>query len=243
MKKINGKILAIIPARDGSKGIPKKNLQKIGGISLIGHAANSINNCEYIDKAIISTDSQEMANEARKFGIEVPFIRPPELSDDKALGVDVWRHAWLTSEDYFNTKFEYSIFIEPTSPLRKSEDLDKTLEMLFDSNFSAAATVSRTPAHFTPHKTLKVQDSGTIGFYLDEGARFSRRQEIPNYYHRNGICYAARRDHVVGKGLTIEEDTLAVIIDRPIVNIDDQIDLDFAEWLIERAQKHPITND
>ena len=92
----------------------------------------------------------------------------------------------------------------------------------------AAATVSQTPAHYTPHKTLTVED-GTIGFYLEGGAGYSLRQSIPNYFHRNGICYCVTREALMEAGEILEQDCAAVIIDRPVVNIDEPFDFELAQ--------------
>ena len=141
---------------------------------------------DWIDAAIISTDDQDMAEEGRKFGLDVPFMRPAHLSSDTALGIDVWQHAWVTSETHYGKRFELSIILEPTSPLRRSEDVKRTVKTIIQEGHPAAATVSPTPAHYSPHKTLTVSGNGIIGFYLMGGAKFSLRQSIPQYYHRMG---------------------------------------------------------
>ncbi len=230
------KILAVVPARGGSKGISCKNLRSVGGLSLIARAARIAKSLDWIDGAIISTDSLEMADEGRKYGLDVPFIRPAHLASDKALGIDVWQHAWLASEEYYGKRFDISIMLEPTSPLRRSEDVTLTVRTLIDGAHPAAATVSPTPAHYSPHKTLEVSESGIIKFYLKDGAKYSIRQSIPQYYHRNGICYAAVREHVVDKHMIIDMDTAAVIIDRQVVNIDDLFDLELADWLVKKQE-------
>ena len=103
-----------------------------------------------------------------------------------------------------------------------------------ESNCDAAATVSRAPAHFTPHKCLTLAENDIIGFYHQDGPQFSIRQKIPNYYFRNGICYALKRHTLIEKGFIIEENCKAVVIERHVVNIDDQHDLEYAEFLFQR---------
>ena len=228
------KILTVIPARGGSKGIPRKNLCTVGGISLVGHAVKSALALEWIDRTILSTDDDEIAAEGLKYGAAVPFMRPPDLSSDQARSSDMWKHAWLASEDHFNQTFDISILLEPTSPLRRPEDILATVDTLVESGCDAAATFSRAPAHFTPHKCLTLDDNGIIGFYHEEGSNFSIRQKIPQYYYRNGICYAVKRRTLVEKELIIEENCKAVIIDRPVVNIDDLHELAYAEFLLQK---------
>jgi CMP-N,N'-diacetyllegionaminic acid synthase len=128
------------------------------------------------------------------------------------------------------------VLLEPTSPLRRPEDVERTLRALIDAGAPAAATVSPMPAHYTPHKTLKINEKGEIEFYLEDGARHSLRQGIPAYYHRNGLCYAVTRDHLVDKGRIIDRHAIAVVVDRPVVNIDDMFELELAEWLLEREK-------
>ncbi len=224
-------ILAIIPARGGSKSIPGKNLCKIGQHSLVGWAALLANNLSIIDEKIISTDNLEIAEEAKEYGLEVPFLRSAELSNDTASSLDMWRDAWIRSESYFKRNFDISILLEPTSPLRTIDDVSKTVDTLINDNVGCVVTVSETPAHFTPHKTLKVSEKNEVSFYLENGANFSLRQKIPQYYHRNGICYAVTRDHLLNKGLLLEKNAKAIVIDRHVVNIDDPFDLEMARWL------------
>jgi CMP-N-acetylneuraminic acid synthetase len=228
------KILAVIPARGGSKGIPRKNLCQVAGISLVGHAAKVAQSLEWIDRTILSTDDEEIAREGQKYGLEVPFMRPAELASDTARSHDVWKHVWLTSEKHFKEHYDISVLLEPTSPLRRPEDITLTVVALMESNCDAASTVSRAPAHFTPHKCLTLAENGIIGFYHPNGRQFSIRQEIPPYYFRNGICYALKRHTLLEKGLILEENCKGVIITRPIVNIDDKHDLEYAEFLFRK---------
>lgn len=228
------KILAVIPARGGSKGIPRKNLRKIAGTSLVGHAAKIVQSIAWIDRSILSTDDAEIVEEGRNWGLDVPFIRPAELAADDAGSTDMWKHAWLESEAHFEGKFDISILLEPTSPLRLVEDITRTVDALIDSGCDAAATFSRAPAHFTPYKCLTVDAKGIIGFYHKCGRQFSIRQKIPHFYFRNGICYAVKRHTLIEKGMIIEENCKAVIIERPVVNIDDDHELEIAEFLFQK---------
>jgi CMP-N-acetylneuraminic acid synthetase len=230
------KILAVVPARGGSKGIPRKNLCRLAGRSLVAHAARAAGALKWLDRAVLSTDDEEIAAEGRRCGLEVPFMRPPELAADLAGSVEMWQHAWRASEAHFSERFDISILLEPTSPLRRPEDISSTVDALISGSCAAAATVSRAPAHFTPHKCLTVSAAGIIGFYHDQGRRFSTRQKIPAYYFRNGICYAVRRDTLLEKAAIIEDDCRAVVIERPVVNIDDLHDLQYAEFLMKKRK-------
>ena len=227
-------LLAVVPARGGSKGIPRKNLQPVGGRSLIAHAAAVASSLDAVDTAIISTDDEEMAEEGRRHGLEVPFLRPPELAGDHVDAVATWRHAWQEAERHYGRRFELSVLLEPSSPLRRPDDVARTVQALFDGRHLAAATVSRTPAHYTPHKTLVIDDHGELRPLLPPELSPSLRQQIPRQYHRNGVCYAVRRSTLLEGGTIVEESCAAVVIDRPVVNIDEPYDLELAEWLLQR---------
>ena len=160
------KVLAVVPARGGSKGIPRKNLRKIAGLSLIARAARVIGALPWIDRAVISTDDADMAEEGRRYGLDVPFMRPAALAGDTSSGPDVLHHAWTEGEKHYGMQFDYALYLEPTSPLRRAEDVEATFKHLLSGPYQSAATVSRSPGHFTPHKCLLVDERGLIRFYL-----------------------------------------------------------------------------
>tara|TARA_B100001248_G_scaffold92443_1_gene68582 strand:+ start:31 stop:747 length:717 start_codon:yes stop_codon:yes gene_type:complete len=230
-------ILAVIPARGGSKGIPRKNLRKISGKSLIKHAADICKALPFLDYSIISTDDKEMANEARDCGLEVPFLRPKILGTDNASSVDMWTHAWLTCEKILNKNFDISILLEPTSPLRVPNDIELCLNKLIKNDFPAVATVSLMPAHYRPQKALEINKEGKIDFYLPNDYSYVPRQKIPPYYYRNGICYAVTRRKLIEQKTILDESCYAMLIDREVINIDDPFDLELAEFLFKRSLK------
>ncbi|PKN26378.1 MAG: hypothetical protein CVU64_17965 [Deltaproteobacteria bacterium HGW-Deltaproteobacteria-21] len=231
-------VLAVVPARGGSKSIPRKNLCQVEGTSLVGRAALTLKALAWVDRSILSTDDQEIAAEGRVHGLEVPFMRPAEFAADLSRSVDMWRHAWLESENHYGMRFDISILLEPTSPLRRPGDVEKTVSALLDGDCLSAATLSIAPAHFTPHKCLRVDKEGLVKFYLENGAGYNVRQNIPEkYYFRNGVCYAVKRETVVDKLQIMEERCAAVIIDRPLVNIDEPFDLELAGFLLQREKR------
>lgn len=232
-------VLAVVPARGGSRGIPRKNLADVGGATLIARAARVALAVPRVSHAVLTTDDAEMAEEGRRSGLAVPFLRPVELAGDLATGVDTWRHAWLAAEEAFGRRFEVSVLLEPSSPLRRVEDVDRTLDALASGPHRAAATVSRTPAHFTPHKTLTIDEGGRLAPLLDAASSPSLRQLVPTQYHRNGLCYAAHRSTVVDERTTVERDCVAVVVERPVVNIDEPFDLEVARWLADRERDTP----
>jgi CMP-N,N'-diacetyllegionaminic acid synthase len=227
-------VLAVVPARGGSKGIPRKNLAQVGGKTLIERVAQVAANLPWLDAAVLSTDDEEIAAEGRRCGLTVPFRRPAELAADHAGAAEMWQHAWLECERIYGRRFDLSVLLEPTSPLRGPEDVERTLAAIVAQGHASAVTVSRTPAHYVPEKTLAVR-SGIIEFYKPEGASVRQRQQLPAYYHRNGACYAVRRALLIEEGHFLGRDCAAVIIDRPMVNIDEPLDLALAELLVARS--------
>ena len=232
MSLANKNILAVIPARGGSKTVPKKNMRKICGRTLIQHAYDCVKQLPWIDATVLSTDDEEIAVHGKDLGLGVPCLRPPKLATDDAKSIDVWIHAWLTSEKYYGKRFDISILLEPTSPMRLAEDIDQAIQKLLSTNSDAVATISRTPGHYTPHKTLQLSEDGNIEPFLRDGLKYSIRQSIPNYFHRNGICYAVTRKSLIDNHNLMEHNCLPLIIERHIVNIDEEIDIKFAEFLL-----------
>lgn len=229
----NNNILAVIPARGGSKGIPRKNLRNIHGKSLIAHASDCINQLDWIDAVVLSSDDEEICTHAQDSNIDVPFTRPEVLSTDDAKSIDVWKHAWLYCENHYNKIFDISVLIEPTSPMRTPDDITNAVTLLIEKKAFSVASVSKTPGHYTPHKTLQLSEAGFIDPYLEGGVKYSIRQHIPDYYHRNGICYATTRESLIDNNNLMEKRCIPLVIERPVVNIDEEIDLKLAEVLLQ----------
>lgn len=229
-------VLAVVPARGGSKGIPRKNLCKVGGLSLIAHAARTARSLAWIDRAVLSTEDAEMADEGRRHGLEVPFTRPAELATDTAGPAAMWRHAWLASEEAFGCVFDVSLLLQPTTPLRRPEEVERTLAALFDGGHGAACTVCRVPGDFLPERCLRLGDDGRLSFYLPEGREVTRRQDAPHLYYRDGTCYARTRRSMIEEARDVEDDCAGVVIEHFVVNIDDAFELELAEFLLGRGE-------
>lgn len=185
----NKKILGIIPARVGSKGLPNKNIRILNGKPLIAWSIEEAQKSKYIDKLIVSTDGNEIAEIARSYGVDVPFMRPKELATDIAKSEDVLIHAI----NYLKKKgenFDYLVLIEPTSPLRTVDDIDKPLEILIDHN-EAKAIVSVAPLEAShPEFTVTIQENGLIKPYLGSSRIESkRRQDLDDVYFFEGTIY------------------------------------------------------
>jgi CMP-N-acetylneuraminic acid synthetase len=224
-------VLAVVPARSGSKGIPDKNLALIGGVSLIGLAGLTLADVPEVDARVISTDSQRYADEAVRYGLAAPFLRPPELSTDTATAIDTMVHAVLESERQFGRRFDIALIVEPTSPLRTSADISLTIRRLVEANAASAVTVSPVPTKFHPLKILKGDADGRLSYFDTSGAAITGRQQLHGgLFYRNGVCYALRRQTLIDQRTIFTPDTVGVVIDRPLVNLDDPEELEWARW-------------
>ena len=226
-------VLAVVPARGGSKGLRKKNLIEIGGLSLIAHAAKTVSSLPWIDHAVISSDEQEMMNEGIRYGLSAPFKRPLNLAGDYVDSIDVWQHAFEESEKHWKINFDITILLEPTSPYRNSDDVKAAVRKLADEEYDSVLTVSETDSKAHPLKQL-VFDGGNITHYDPKADAIVARQQLCQVYHRNGVAYVMTKDCLMNIGKIMNKNTTAIVVDRPVVNIDTESDVRFAEYLFAR---------
>lgn len=227
-------MLAVVPARGGSKGIPRKNLQRVGPHSLIGWAARTAADLPWLDASVLSTDDEEMAEEGRRVGLDVPFMRPDEFATDVAGSVGMWQHAWRASEEHYGQRFDLSVLLQPTTPLRDPVDVERCLAAVVEGGHRAATTVSEVPGHYVYEKCLLADNEGVLRFAAD-GRGVSRRQDAPRYLHRNGLCYVVTRETLLDHGHIVEDDCVGVEVEGLVVNIDDPIELELAAFMHTRS--------
>ena len=194
MKKY--KILGVIPARAGSKGIPNKNIIDSGGQPLIKYTIDAAIGSKLITDCIVSTDSKEIASLSESFGLAAPFIRPKHLSDDRSLSLPVMEHAINFMEKKFGIIYDKIIMLQPTSPLRSSEDIDKALSILISTKADSVISVVEVEANH-PLRMKRIVNNRLVN-YIDQGYEDMRpRQELPPVYIRNGAIYATSRDVLI----------------------------------------------
>lgn len=230
------RVLAVVPARSGSKGIPDKNMIEVDGRSLIAWTGLCLEQCASLDCAVISTDSERYAEEGRRHGLEAPFLRPPELSSDLATALDTVTHALLATEERSGEHFDIILVTEPTCPLRRPEDVEGTLRTLVERGADSAVAVSRADAKFHPRKALRMVGT-RLEYYEPSGATVTARQTLEPLYYRNGACYAITRRCLLELQMIIGPVCEAYPIDRWLPNIDDPRDVALARFLVaEQAQ-------
>lgn len=221
-------ILAIIPARGGSKGVPLKNIHPLLGKPLVSHVASVVDAVPYIDKAVVSTDDPQIAAVARDAGLEVPFERPAELAGDLVGDHEVLVHALLETERVSGRSYDVVLMLQPTSPMRRSEHVTLAIERLADETWDAIWSVSRTDSRYHPRKQLTVGDGDRMHPYEDQLAMVPRQQLSP-VFHRNGAVYAFTRACLLEQRTIFGASTGALVIDEPMVSIDTLADFDLVE--------------
>ena len=229
------RVVAIIPARSGSKGIPHKNIQEIAGKPLLAYTIEAALKSKYVNRVIVSTDSFEIAKIAKSYGAEVPFLRPSELAMDDTPMVAVIQHAvrYLeTVEQYF---VNIVVILQPTSPLRKTKYIDEAIEKLIKSNADSVIAVCEVKHH--PF-WLFILDGDKARPFIEEGLSITRRQELPKVYSVNGAVYVVRKDVLFKENSIIGKNTRAIVMPREeSVDIDDYFDLFIAEMTIKYWKK------
>jgi len=233
---INGKkVLAVILARGGSKGIKKKNITPINGHPLISYSIAAALNSKHIDKLVVSSDSQEILKVAKDYGADVPFVRPNKFSGDTVPSVTALKHAVIESEEFYNTHYDYIVELPCVSPLRDSSDVDKVLKILdkkkMDSVISYVSTGEKHPIRL---KRIKKNIVSNFCKEYPEPDIGSRRQDFEASYIRNGAIYSMKRDILLKKNSRNGKKTFPFIMeDNKSINIDTNFDLFLAKLMIE----------
>ncbi|MEH7367684.1 acylneuraminate cytidylyltransferase family protein, partial [Priestia megaterium] len=186
----NKRIVAVIPARGGSKGVPGKNIKLLNEKPLIAYSIEAAKGSSYIDRLIVSTDDSEIKDIAVKYGAEVPFLRPKELSEDTTPTLPVLQHVVNYLEKEGDT-VDVVITLQPTSPFRTSNHIDEALEKLLQSPSESVVSLSEVDYH--PYWMKKVSN-GTIHSYIESEKEYLRRQDLPKVYKMNGAIFITPRN-------------------------------------------------
>lgn len=184
-------IVGIIPARGGSKGIPRKNIVDLGGYPLIAWTILRAKKSKYIDRVILSTEDDEITRVAKKFGCEVPFKRPKELATDEASSVDVTLHA--LNKLKYNSDNKYFLLLQPTSPFRKTHTIDEAIKFTIENDFSYVMSVSN--INKSPYHIYLEKDNNLLEPLYKEDTKYTRRQDLPQAVVSNGVLYIARASY------------------------------------------------
>lgn len=223
------KILALITARGGSKGIPGKNIKPLAGKPLLAWTIEAAQGSKYIDRAIISSDSEEIIRVAKEYGCEAPFVRPAELASDETSSMDVVMHAL----DTVGERYDYILLLQPTSPFRGSSDIDSAVEFAFSRGAKILVSVAKLKKH--PMFMFRIADGCLVPLIENKSGVQLRRQEMPSVFEHNGAIYfsevAALR---ASKSFNVPGVVPFVMEGLANLDIDTPDDWSYAEFLASR---------
>jgi len=231
------KSLVVIIARGGSKGIPRKNLSDIGGKPLVSHIVETALSAadELKFDVILSTDSEEIRQVAQDTGAWAPFLRPPELAEDDVPSWPVVQHAVKQAESIKQTRYDLIIYLQPTAPLCRAEDILRCIHTLA-TNPEAESAVAITEVDTHPFRMKRMLSDGRLINYIDQGFEDMRpRQKLPKVYRRAGSIYASRRKVVMEDDTLVGDPCIGVLVPpMTAIDVDTEVDLEIVRVLYER---------
>ena len=229
------KILGLIPARGGSKGIPGKNIKPLGGKPLLQYTIEAAKASKLLSKVILSSDDEEIITAAKRLGLEAPFQRPKELAGDSSGSLEVIQHVLQFFSDA-GEKFDAVCLLQPTTPFRRKNLIDKAIEEFKRGDFDSLVSARGVPDEFNPHWVFE-EENGVLKIATGEKEIITRRQELPKAYHRDGAIYLTKtnvikdQNSLYGKKIGFIDTT-----GDPYVNIDTAEDWEKAEFLVESGK-------
>lgn len=223
------RILSLIPARGGSKGIKDKNIINLNGHPLISYTIKSAIESKYIDSVVVSTDSEKIAQISRECGASVPFMRPAELAVDTSKTIDAVIHAieFLRSR---NHEFDVLVLLQPTQPLRDASDVDSSIELFFEKGMKGLASISL--ADDNPILIRTIDKNGEMASLIGRNST-CRRQDMPKYYRVNGCIYINKVDEIT-EATSFNDNPIGYVMEQNhSVDIDEMKDLVVAEYYLK----------
>ena len=232
---IKGKrILAVIPARGGSKGVKNKNIKLLSGKPLVSWTIIEAKKSKYIDKIVVSTDSELIAKTAKKSGAEVPFMRPKKLASDSAKNIDVIIHAvnWLGRNGF---DYDAVIILQPTSPLRIVVDIDGLIEYFIRKNADMIVSVCK--SEHSPNWANTLPKDKNMNNFIRKNIQNKNRQELQEYFRLNGAAEISKTEYLLNYKNNFGEQTYAYVMPQErSIDIDSEIDFLFSEALIREQR-------
>jgi CMP-N,N'-diacetyllegionaminic acid synthase len=231
-------VLAVIPARGGSKGLPGKNVRPLAGLPLIAHSIRLSKLCPQINRCVVSTDSEEIAAVAHEFGAEVPFMRPVELARDDTPMWPVLRHAVGEMEARAGMCYGSVLLLSPTSPGRMPEDVAFAIQLLEEDNRAVGVVAASKPSFNPRWVCIDVASDGYMHQSFPDGKLYTRRQDVPEAFRINGALYLWRRDHVANSespNYFTAPHRMKEIPEERAIDIDTVKDFQLAEMLLREG--------
>ena len=230
-------VLGVITARGGSKGIPGKNIKKLGNKPLIAYTIDAAKKSKLINHLIVSTDDKEIADVCKKYGADVPFMRPKELAQDGTPHLPVMQHAIDFYEKKNNITIDYVVILQPTSPFRTIDDIDGTIQKLIDTKADSAVSIVEVPSNVNPIKIKKLEGDFISAYSVPE-VEGTRRQDLPVAYKRSAAIYSMRRDLIMKENKLYGDKDAGYIVPKDrSVDIDYPLDWIIAEYMLKELKK------
>jgi CMP-N-acetylneuraminic acid synthetase len=224
--------LGVIPARGGSKSVPRKNIALLNGKPMLAYTIEAAKlSCRLTD-FVVSSEDAEVINVARQYGAPVPFVRPADLASDEAPSLPVVQHAIREMEALKRVQYEYIVLLQPTTPLRQAQDIDAAIDKLLATGADSVVSVCNVGAYH-PARMRQIVDDRLVELPIREPREMLRRQDLPPVYIRNGAVYAVKRDVVMLQNSMIGRVSRPYIMpETRSVNVDSQLDFYLAEILL-----------
>jgi len=229
----NKKILGVITARGKSKGIPKKNIKLLAEKPLIYYTIKAAKESKFLNYFLVSTDDKEIAEIAKSYGAEIPFMRPAELATDTAPTLPVLKHALDFAEKYKNCRFDYILTLHPTNPLRTAQDIDNAIE-LAKINPDATSIISICEIGIPPQKIKKIINGKLVDYYQREIEGTLRQKYSEKIYRRNEAIYLTKRKTLIQGSIFGEKIIPYIMLPEKSTAIDNILDFELAEFLFKK---------
>lgn len=234
------KVLGLIPARGGSKGVPRKNVRELCGKPLLAYTTEPALASKRLSKVILSTDDSEIAEIGRSLGVEVPFLRPAELAEDSTPTFPVVVHA-IEQLEAMGEFYDAICLLQPTNPLRTTRDIDACIELLESTEADSVVSVLRVPHQFNPKWVYWQNENGELALSTGEPTPIARRQDLPPAYYRDGSVYLTRRKVLAEYGNLYGRKVHGFELDsRSCLNIDTNDDWILAERMLTGRRSEPV---
>lgn len=228
-------ILGIIPARGGSKGVPGKNIKKLNGEPLISYSVKEAKKSKYIDRLIVSTDDENIANVVLKYGVEVPFMRPKELAQDNSLAIDNYIYTINRMEKEFNYKVDAIAIFQPTSPLRTVQHIDEAVKLFINKNSDSVVSVCE--VEHSPYWYKNMNNKNILSDFISCENSNANRQELPKVYRPNGAIFIFKRELIMNLKTYYTQNSYGYIMSQEdSVDIDTPLDFKIAEVIINERK-------
>lgn len=230
------RVLIVVPARGGSKGVKLKNLREVGGVPLVALAGRVAAALPWADRRIVSTDHDGIARVAKESGLDAPFIRPEDISGSIVSDWQVLIHALTEMERIDAVTYDIVVMLQPTSPSRTPGHVTRAVTKLVEGNYDSVWTVSESDPKGHPLKQLRMTEAGDVSYNDPEGANIIARQQLTPLYTRNGIAYAMTRECLAEQKATAGKRWGAVVVTGELANIDTELDLLWADFLLQHPE-------